>query len=585
MTDSGFSIRCPHCLDWSDWNIDPGQVAVCSEDEFRSVLAGKENGANGVTQTQLLRCQQPSWRCPVPFEAVVCRSEVDALKFVQIPAAWSLRRDFRLYRQDHVSRWDNYFGILFCVRPVARQRHIEMVRLLDEELLRRTLVGLAKELGSPVTVYVANAFETRRKTEIVWVPIESYTHRVRYVPEAYNPLCELCRNEMLQALLNRFEQQVSPEKCPESLGKRTKCGGRDAKCLESAWNECPAFLRAREKLHMCYWSDLKLIRKVLERWQKNAYDGPTGDQCWAGLTEIALPIIVHDHLVAVLMTGQLVVDHSPLIAVADIMEKSPRLATQEARLVGIRNALMGTRPETSEEMLAARFRIDKEAYRHLTEQAETNARRLSRAGTVAYRNLRYRSESIFKEEILGRLAKEEKPTDLGAALIPILERFKEFWAFDAIYLVVSCRKVGDFSVIAFSSEFDAKSFTPGSKPLGQVRSEYLQEHPLPFLFDRDNPEHPWNPHADEIVQVFQDVAKDPELCIPPERFVFGVLVPYADHLFAVVLTQRDKGSISPLPPRIADNISEVCQEAILDTSTAVIERMGHLGWFDSLPRD
>ncbi|MHC4604110.1 MAG: hypothetical protein ACYS6W_12355, partial [Planctomycetota bacterium] len=275
MADKGFAIRCPHCRKWNVWaDVHPEKVALDSKEEFKKILGGlKIEGLHGkegsFSHRKLLRCESPLWLCPSPFEAFVCRSELDAFDFLEDSEAWSFKRDFRLFKADCKSRWEDkeegqYYGILFNTQSVPRQREIELELLMDSELLSRLIVGMSHEIQAPLTVFAANAFKPKdNEVSVYWMPIEVYSMGQWIVPATFNKFCACCRNIVMQRQIEKFaDENYSVNDCPIGFGKDGKCGGKDAACMQAVkdWTHCPAFMEERQEFP-CTNSDLQLIRE------------------------------------------------------------------------------------------------------------------------------------------------------------------------------------------------------------------------------------------------------------------------------------------------------------------------------------
>ena len=352
--EQGFAVRCPHCFEWTESSLTPEQVAVCSAEELQVILGGLRGDPEHFISPKLLRCAQPPWACPAPFEAFVFKSESDAARFIQTSQAWSIKAGFRLYRLDRVSRWDGYMGVLVCTGPVPRQRDILLDRLFDPELLQRSLAGIALEIGAPLTVYAADTLEVNGENRTIWVPIEAYSRENGIVPPRYNPFCKLCRTAELLQPLNHLAHRGNPDDCPLEMGRRHTCAGRNAPCISRDWHRCPAFLEARASESLCYASDRACIENVVWQWTNGETPTSYEHKCWAGLKEFAFPIVVHDILVGVAMTGQFLLEGEDMLSVDALVERHPSLAgsmlhpsstCDKVSLARFRDILLGAGPK------------------------------------------------------------------------------------------------------------------------------------------------------------------------------------------------------------------------------------------------
>ena len=572
MAGEGFSIRCPHCFEWTTWNDDPSTVALESEDELRSILADLKKDPEHYRHPKLLRCQQPRWACAARFEAFVCKNEADALRFVQVPQAWSRKRDFRLFKADRRNRWKDYCGILFSTLPVIRQREIELDHLMHPELLSRALLGMAVEIKAPVTVFGARVVDTVGRRKAFWVPIEAYSEGKQLVPPYYNAFCTLCRSTMMQANLEEFLADPLGKPCE----KESQCTDGQPPCELEDWHCCPKFLRFRRRKCPCYRSDLLMIASVRRRWREGELaEGWLSRKCWAGLTEVAFPIIVHDHLVGVLMTGQFVLDPQDIAPMESILAGHPSLQKVAAQLERCRDILIGNaQPKTEEEEYTATFRMKEADLQERIAPMKRNVGEIAVAATTRYRHVRARSESVFREEMLGRVANARQAGEfLQGPIVEVLERMRDFWAFKAAYLLARPPEKGDLNVIALADAGGRQRVFPyPGRLLGTIGPTPKQEHPLPFLYDRLQPETltPYNKWVKAFYEVLSKAACDPELALPDGRCYFSAMIPFMDQFYTFVFAVRDSKAVSFLRPLDRGGVSEMFQEVALGTCTDVV---------------
>jgi len=590
MPDTGFAVRCPHCLEWRTYKQHPRKVALESERELREILDSLHRDPDRYTHPKLLKCDRPLSVCPAPTIAFVCRTESEALKFVQRVPAWSLKRDFRLYRSDKRTRWDQFVGILFRTLPVPRQKHIELENLLDRQILSRAIIGYSDEVRGPFTVYAAEVFEQSGATEIVWAPIEGAIAKEPLIPRHFNVFCRLCRDVILRGLLAVFlaKGKPTPETCPHprKFGRRedNTCAGRDAACLKEDWNHCPAFLEVRRKKCPCYRSDLPTIKEVRRRWANGlSVDKPLIRSCWAGLKEIAFPIVVHDHFVGVAMTGQLVPGRSALKPIEKVMLRFRNASDEERKKVGrawgILSGSLIPHAADRDEKFTADFRINKEELERRIGVVSEGVRRIADVAKAHYHRIRGRSETVFKQEILGRIENVRNyDTFFDGPVGAVLHRMREFWAFKAAYLLVIPPGSNDLYALARSTGGKPQCFGYPGEHFAHIKPAYTLRRPLPMLLDKKDPVRTCSAPARAFAHILNLVTKKPQWRIPDERCIFVILVPVVDHVFAFLFAARNKKEISPLgepPPR---GLSDLAQEAIFETCTEVVHRVGNL-WF------
>ena len=578
MNNIGFSIRCPHCFEWSDWaDVHPAKVVIGDEDEQRAILHALQRQPDAFSHPKMLSCKRSSEECPAPFQAFVCKDRASAHRLVQNVPTWVLRRAFRLYRTDHRARWEDYSGIIFCTQPVPRQKHIQLEHMLDRELLTRSIAGMGLEFEGPVTVYAAKIFEVDGKPHKYWIPVEAYTRNGHHVPPRYNLFCDICRRAAIAPLLAHFEQNVTRSTCPLNFAADETCASERAACVRRDWNRCPAFLDARQRQGLCYTSDCRLIEQVENEWRQGALSsgGYSTHTCWAGLTEIAVPVIVHEHILAVVMAGQLVTDGSALPPIDDLVRKHAVLEDYRGELENVRALLLGNRhPKDTQEEYAMGFRVDPDEFKRRVELSCENAERIAAAATARYRHVRTRFETVFKQEMLGHIeATGVLPDPFREAIRTILNRMREFWAFTGVYFLVCPLDTKELSMIGYSRKSrGSKVFEPLQKVLGIVDADLAQTHPLPWLYDRASADDPPDAWVDRFRSVFKGAVVDPELDVPTGRCYFLVSVPFVDEIYAFVFAVRDEKAVSPLRPLAKDGISELCQAAILETCTEVVRQ-------------
>ena len=434
----GFSIRCPNCFEWSTWQsavvenyvIDPAR-------EGRKIVNGLRIDPDHFNHPKLLRCQQKTKTCQAPFQAFIFRNRSDAHTFIHRVPSWLTKRAFRLPKVDQFSRWKQYSVAAFYAGSVERQKHIELNKVLDKELLARAIVGVSVELKSPVTVYAATTFENGRHCNKFWMPIEAFSETHSIVPPRFNPFCNYCRQATLKTIVHTASA-FSVSKCPLNFGKDGKCAGREPACAVRDWNRCPAFLEARLKGCPCYQNDCRMIHKLEHAWRagKSVTLKEMTSRCWAGLGEMAIPIIVHDHLVAVATSGQYAVGGDSIPHPDKLVKGHPVLEPERQRLLAAWEILNGCRrPSTDDESRVAAFVISKREYLKRVAMLTEDINAIQSVANGRYRDGRWRAEVAFKNEMLGRVREiKARPGLISSAVNSIVERMREFWAFKAAYL-------------------------------------------------------------------------------------------------------------------------------------------------------
>jgi signal transduction histidine kinase len=589
MSDVGFAIRCPYCREWNIWrDIRLDDVVLNSAREFREIVSGLETArqmghANVYSHPKLFRCKSASWVCPTSFEAVVCNSEARALECIAAVQTWSSKRDFRLPKADRINRWEgDYYGILFCTQPVRRDPNIELERLIDRELLRRLMAGLAYEVEGPVTIFSANLFRPHdRAAKLYWMPIEGYSHDQRLAPPRFNTFCRACREVVVRQFVHEFEDaHYTVDTCPVGFGRDGKCAGKEAACMEEAkdWNHCPAFIEKRSEECPCYRSDLVAIQRVKENWADKADAREIIHECDAGFKELAFPIVVHGYLVGVAMTGQVFLDTGTISEkISDFIAKNTLLKGYKARLLNASHGFVreeGRLRKGGE----ARFFLSEDEVKDRVRLLRPKVDTLSDMANSRYYDFRWRQESAFREEVLGHIRNHKMKAHLFEEDVPlVLERMRQFWAFEAAYLSQYSCQNGAISVIALSTrQGPPSSFGVPGLVVGHTEIECEQMHPCPCLYRRgqDLPRH--NPLLQKLLSLFERASRDPALMVPEGKTVYAVLVPSFEEVYAFVFIQRDRDSVCSLPHPDPDGVSHFCQDAAFGTCTEVIYELGEI---------
>ena len=594
MGNKGFAIRCPRC---SEWNVQSeaalAEVAVHSAEEIRNMLRAVElKGTLGEQQTsryadKLWRCRSPRCECPASFEAFVCRSEQDAFEFLEATQAWSSKRDFRLYKADCENRWDNkdegkYYGILLNALPVPRLRQFELELLIDRELLSRAILGMSYEMQAPVTVFAANIFEVENKeARIYWMPIEAYSSSGEVlIPMGFNKFCRTCRTIVMEKLRAKFDRnQVSVSNCPKSFGKEGKCAGREAACMKEPkdWNHCPAFMEERAN-EPCYDSDMRVIHTLLRKWQAGeAMNDGLRLQCNAGFTEIAFPIEVHGHLVGVAMTGQQFFHAKEICGIDAFVQKWKVLEGCENELEKSKQELIAEEHEAGETS-TTRFLTTEVTLTKKIRQLERNVGRLAQVGRSRYSALRSKSESAFREEVLGRILISKPEADFfEAGVLDMLERMRVFWAFQGSYLIGYSYKTKDIGLIAENVRGEGKAFGIPGKIVANVTVQHRQMHPCPFQHVMGEP-YRKDRRIDPFLPVIEKIICDSGLNPSRGEYEFGVLIPFSDEVYVFVFAVRNENALCSLAHRARQSVSALCGDGILQSSTEVIHEFGDI-WY------
>jgi signal transduction histidine kinase len=569
MPDTGFSIHCPHCFEWSDWPDLYPQDFVIGSDEQLNVLNHLKDDADQFYHKKMLSCKNVN--CPAPFQCFIYPDPESAHHLVKQIQTWTLPRAFRLYRTDWQSRWPSYSGVLFCTKPVIRQKNIILEELIDRDFLNRAILGMTLELGTAITVYTANFLKSHEERPY-WIPVEPYTKNVQNIPPKYNLFCKICRSAMMRPTLMDFRRSFKSE----DYYKDDKiCSYSELTGKRIDWNRCPRFLEARQD--SCYKNDTGVSEELKEKWSNGTFkEGEFKKyRCWAGFKEVATPIIVHGHFVGVAICGQFVTDLDELPDVNSLVKKHPVLAPYKKPLELVEQLLRGQRqPKTELQRYTKQLLITPKELQNKSELLVKNAKRIADVANTRYRANRFRLEAVFKEEMLGRVDLMKSSSNFFRdSMLETIQHMREFWAFKAVYFLNCPLKTGELSLLAYCSKNGGAEFLRIPMMLGCVEPTALPTHPVPWLWNRDRQESFDEPWLQALVRVFQQVIQNDAIPIPLGRYYFIVLVPFLEQIYGFLFAVRDESAVSPLRPLQKGTISSLCQQAILETCTEIIERL------------
>jgi signal transduction histidine kinase len=302
--------------------------------------------------------------------------------------------------------------------------------------------------------------------------------------------------------------------------------------------------------------------------------------CPAGFTEIGFPIIVHDHVVGLAMTGQLFSEKREIANVSDFVAQWKIFEGCENKLEKAKQELVAEETQLAKEK-KSRFLVTETRIREIADLLGPNIERLSELGNSRYRDFRRGSEAAFRHELLGFIQNRKRETDFfHKHLSHLLERMRTFWAFDAVYLLDYSFKTKDMCMTAFSHKYRrAKYFgIPGKKEAG-ADVTYYQMHPCSYLHIQGNDVPRHNPLLTDLLPIFEKTRRDLELEVPEGKSYFFVLIPFLEEVYAFALAVRDPDAVSCLQQREKEHVSELCQEAILGTCIEVIHAFGDVTSF------
>lgn len=415
-----FAIRCPRCFEWSTWDQDPASVAI-EEAALKRIIP--DLAKFEYKNSKVLSCKQPLGVCPAPVQAVVVQDPNKAHALAQEIPSWSSPRVFRPFkRKNGTDVWDDYGVITFNCRPVARQPNIEFEMLLDRNLLAEAISGITERTNFPLTIFAAHVPPDR---EPYWLPIEGSSSRTDLVPPRFNSFCEICRRATALPVAEEFEAKKLPQECPVGLSDYCQQRFDKPPCELKEWSRCFAFAEELLRLNLCYESDVRNIRDI----ELTSGSQCHSTRCWAGLTEMSFPIVVHDHLAAVAMTGQFVIDPEVLATPTMLVHRNPKFKAFEKQLENVYAILQCNQPARyAGEAVAKAFLLKKPALDKVEIDLAKDVALIEKIANLRYKSFRNLLEASFRQELLWRA----KPGALASPAVSepmlkeILGRMVEF---------------------------------------------------------------------------------------------------------------------------------------------------------------
>jgi ligand-binding sensor protein len=405
----------------------------------------------------------------------------------------------------------------------------------------------------------------------------------------------------MSELSQDFEQKCyGVENCPKSYGTDGLCMGRDPACARKPkdWDHCPAFLEVRKDRCPCYNSDLALTVRVQEAVREAVRRGEVPGErvrheCHAGFCEVAFPIIVHDQLVGVAMTGQ-VFSRPDQIKPAHEFVRSKRVngvsvawETQKGKeelLEEVRQILIGTELDRRRTGEHTAFLVNEAQLKEKVDCLLPNLERFQKSAEAHYRDFRIRSECAFRQELLGFVANHKADENFFEEHIKyVLQRMQSFWAFKASYLLHYSFDQKMISLVASSVLGKAVAFgLPGR--YGQELSIPLTDfHPCPYLHSRDATPHsvsaPLN-NATRVIESIIDKSNGTELKVTHSNCEFFVVLPTVRGVYTFVLVARDPAEVSGLECLSPGSVSDLTQDLVFETCGEIVGEFQNLSVFN-----
>ena len=236
------------------------------------------------------------------------------------------------------------------------------------------------------------------------------------------------------------------------------------------------------------------------------------------------------------------------------------------------------------ERMESRFLLSDDEVGERIALLRPNIERLTEMANARYRDIRRRSEAVFREELLEYFQSRKNEPDFFSRSMPyILERMREFWAFKAVYLVGYSYTSKNICILAMSlTNKGEKSFRLPGKKIGETNPSYRQTHPIRYLYRSSEPQEGLDPLVKDLLQVFDKVSKQDEFSaesgnIIDENHLF-VLVPFHNEVYAFIFSIRDSKGLCRLERAARGDVSELCQEIILRVCTEVMYECGDV-WY------
>ncbi len=638
----GFAIRCPHCGNWDPHKEDPSTVSVDPShvetvmQKFQEAVEGGTTSTFPYKENKMFRCISPRWACPASYEAFIFDNEKkaqDALK--NITGKWAISRDFRLYKASKKERWDNeserqrYFCIMFGTEPVPRQRDIELEHLVSPMLLKKIIISINSELEVPFTIYSGNILSGEKEDKLFWMPIEAYSDDTKLLPSEFNILCKICRDIANKNVRKEFDATFkNEEKAEDDKNKicMNNCTYQEYKkyCSEIRacennppdLNHCPLYIDKRSEMCFCYNSDKEMIDSVLDKVERaqdmwHREELVVEDKCPLGFTEIALPIIVHEHLVGIAMSGQVFFDMNEVKSIDDFFKqirlyskRNPSVLDESRAVLEMKRQVLFDNEKCLDMHDKETRNVAKEKRRfYLTipewpgriRVLDDSIRDIEKMAEGKYRDIRSRSENAFRDELTGytqhMVVKQMKgeiksffDSDTeNSPILHILQRMRTFWAFNAAGYLWWDHTSEQINMVSYSArqkggifkkatEFNKTYGFPG-RVINTADYKEFQEHPITWLWD---PKHmsgqklPDNEVLREIFLLIRDSQEGKDMNLSEEACYFVVMVPYIENIYGFVFVDRDEKNVSRTPPHKSLTVSELCQEFILRTCTEMV---------------
>ena len=321
------------------------------------------------------------------------------------------------------------------------------------------------------------------RTSYMLIPIEAFCLQQTMVPPRFNPFCAAVRKhahsaaahevagrlrtgacEFLRSQENISESSSSPHApiCEECSVVPFLDSTDEALLNSVPWRKCWLYYHICRDISPCYKSDLQHFAKLLTDIRRHGIDAAISQwqkhpecytaHCWAGLLELGVPIVIHSHLVAFAMGGQLVFvrraarEANERSAFNSFRQKVLAAVLQvpclraETALREVRQSLEYERWKAAEQEQKCLWFVRNADLEDKVATLRRNAILIQNDGSERYSKRRRIQEECFQDELCARLeiGIARHPENPLLALPEILQRMREFWAFrDVVYLAQS----------------------------------------------------------------------------------------------------------------------------------------------------
>jgi hypothetical protein len=570
-------ITCPWCKQKSPYEVDLEKVCIdeVSDEKDINVLLDEWESAG-----KIFKCRYR--HCLVKFEAVLCKT-LEIAENIQRDLqgiAWFGPRHFQPYKNEHERH--EQFAVLFNRKKIPRNKYINLNNLVDVQLITKAILGFAVHKGVPLGVF--EAFTAKDK--VFWVKVEPDPE----VSAQYTPICNVCR----EAFKKREEELLKEYKYGKQCDYWEECDFRscmeDGKTKVPEENLCLLRLDIREKINPCHKSDCLIIEEVGNLFEEQVAERewPIVRECWLGLIEVAYPIIVHDHLLAVVMTGQFfekgyIPTIEEIVAKEKVWREKHNMegscvlgdCADDFKRAGKADKIsfpVGRPPRDHERFLQIIGSKDVlgEIYKPLREDIAL----ITEVAQNSYLRWREMMENAFRTELSGtlsdRLFEDRVFRDF---LRDILARMRDFWAIERVCLFMGQEWEEDVRLYATDCDYLADEPIPIS-----VRHNMQNKsvgRGIVVQLDNTCP-------RDKDYEIWRDFLREAKSSGSPRGFesienAYFVQIKTGGRFYVFGFCGRQIPELSILPYIGSDDIrfSNECKEQILQTCQAVAEGLHH----------